>query len=1384
VTITVRSTAPILFANNDTFYAIQNTPLEIAAPGVLKNDLVYSGDATNTAPGTAGVLNLALNVALVTNVSHGTLQLGTDGRFNYLPAKNFYGADTFTYKATIAPTAEGTTPVFSSASHNVATVTIYVAAPQAVNDFYSTLQDTTLGAAAPGVLANDKAAEGHKLSSVLISSTAHGDLALNADGSFTYKPVAGYLGPDTFTYRAVDTTTLPPGESTDATTAADVTPSQLLDALNRNIGGFATVTIFVKPPAPIVTANNDFFETKMNVALEVPLPGVLRNDYVLVGDPVTGTNGTTSTSSNYLLVAVLASRPTNGTVELHGDGSFHYVPNDKFTGTDTFTYQAYASTSATTDPNIAPRATATVTINVKPIVVTPVVVAQDDGYQAAINGELDVPASTGVLRNDYVTIGDPTTNALQPPTYPLTAVLADKPGSGTVELHNDGSFHYVPDPNFEGTDTFTYRAVLSSTTVTGSNAPPSDLAMVSIKVSKPLPRPQAIDDFYSTPQGTTLKVAAPGVIGNDKKPIDGSRLAAVIGSLPAHGEIVFTSDGSFTYTPARDFTGTDTFTYQDLVFLDQPTPPSGDPNQYISDFATVSINVKPVNTAPIAVANNDTFEARAGAAIDVPLPGVLKNDYVVFDNPTTGGSNNITSGNTTSPSTIPLSAVLISQPGSGTLELHRDGSFHYVPKDGFTGSDTFTYRAVLNTTVNPPPTTGSDSALATHDVATVTINVRPVATSPVAVDDSYTTLKGTTLRVAWPGVTGNDKKEDGATLLAVMGTFPAHGKLEFHSDGSFSYMPASDFTGTDTFTYQDLELLGSPATSFGDPTQYISNFATVTITVKAPEPPPGPLAVNDYYFTAENTALGIGVPGVLANDIRHFICPPLAPCSIETLAWGAQLTSMLVDGPSHGVLSFKDDGSFRYSPEADFTGIDTFTYQVSQDYWPVDGTKTAILSNVATVTIRVLPAVAHNDSYVMGVNTVLDVGAPGVLSNDSGGSTAHPLVATLLSAPSHGTLHLGVDGSIHYEPAANYVGSDMFSYRVGDGTATIDPATGAAVATTLSGDTNRPVNAFDVGIVKIYVRPPAPKIEAHDDKYLTREDTALSIDSPGVLANDYGPVNVPVVAAVVSTPAHGTLALGEKGGFTYTPDAGFVGEDKFTYSASVAAAAGSTSSSINSGLATVVIYVVAPEAVQKVIVGGDQRTTDESGPQKIIDYASVLAVEDNGAPPTITVTTDKPGLFSSLPSIDPAGQLVYTPAPNASGTANISVVVSDPTTGEAGDATSFTIHIDKPHAFTNSANRCDVTDDSNVAADDVVSIINYINAHGSSLISEVPTNLIKRLFYDVDKDNWIAATDVLTIINYINAHPDQPTPSDAIDPSLLMLVAQDAAEAVTGKKRT
>src|SRR2546425_8902178 len=77
-------------------------------------------------------------------------------------------------------------------------------APVAVNDSYSTAEDTTLNVVAPGVLSNDSDVDGDSLSAVLVSGPANGSLTLNSNGSFSYVPAGNFIGPDSFTYKAND----------------------------------------------------------------------------------------------------------------------------------------------------------------------------------------------------------------------------------------------------------------------------------------------------------------------------------------------------------------------------------------------------------------------------------------------------------------------------------------------------------------------------------------------------------------------------------------------------------------------------------------------------------------------------------------------------------------------------------------------------------------------------------------------------------------------------------------------------------------------------------------------------------------------------------------------------------------------------------------------------------------------------------------------------------------------------------------------------------------------------------------------------------------------------------------------------------------------------
>ena len=285
------------------------------------------------------------------------------------------------------------------------------------------------------------------------------------------------------------------------------------------------------------------------------------------------------------------------------------------------------------------------------------------------------------------------------------------------------------------------------------------------------------------------------------------------------------------------------------------------------------------------------------------------------------------------------------------------------------------------------------------------VTIAAVNEPPAADDDTYSTDEDTPLVQAAPGVLDGDADPDSSsTFTADLVTGPSHGMLTLNADGSFTYTPEVNYYGPDSFTYRAF-----------DGTVY-TNIATVTLTVNPVND--APAAGADGYGAAEDTALNVAAPGVLGNDTDV----------------DGTLTAVVITGPSHGTLLLNSDGSFSYTPAANYSGSDSFIYRVS------DG---LLDSSPATVNIVVTPAndapVAGNDGYTTAEDTPLNLGAPGVLGNDTDIDSA--LTAVLVTGPSHGTLALNANGSFTYAPALNYYGPDAFTYKAYDGTVYTDTAT-------------------------------------------------------------------------------------------------------------------------------------------------------------------------------------------------------------------------------------------------------------------------------------------------------------------------------------------------------
>ncbi len=975
---------------------------------------------------------------------------------------------------------------YAGGDGNDVVLTFVDAAPIANDDAYSLPEYTPstpelFVPASAGVLHNDVDPNGDQLAPVLDSPPTNGTLWLFTDGSFRYQPAAGFSGVDTFTYHATDGT------------------------LNSNT---VTVSLYVNQLNQPPVANPDSYSAVQGVALAIAAPGVLANDFSFDVPPD-------------MLTAELLGSTTHGSLTLNPDGSFTYTPDANFIGQDQFTYRAF-------DPAMRTSLPTTVTINVGVNNMAPTV--NDDTFSMSEDNTLFV-VGPGVLANDT----DPNNDR-------LSAFLVDGPSHGMLTLGGDGSITYTPTPNYNGQDTFTYRA-------TDGQLASAGLATVTININAVNDAPVGTTDNYNVDEDTLLTVAAPGVLTNDTD-IDGDTLTAVLVNGPQHtsngGSFTLNADGSFTYQAGTNFNGTDFFTYR---AVDSGTP------SLQSDVTTVFINVNAVNDAPVAM--DDTFSVNEDATLTVAAPGVLFNDN--------------------DPDGDLLSAVLMDAPTHGSLTLNSDGSFTYIPTANYNGQDTFTYVA-------------SDGKL-NSGLTTVTININAVNDAPVGTTDNYNVDEDTLLTVPAPGVLTNDTDIDGDTLTAVLVNGPQHtsngGSFTLNADGSFTYQAGTNFNGTDFFTYRAVDS-GTPSLQ--------SDVTTVFINVNAVNDPP--VAVDDTYATNEDVPLFAAAPGVLQND---------------TDADGDKLSAVLMNGPTHGSVTLNSDGSFTYTPNTNFNGVDTFTYKAN------DGQSLSMTAATVTITVNAVAdaPTAVNDSYTGQEDTKLSVAAPGILLNDLN-PDGNALNIIVVNGPQYAaSFTVNNDGSFTYMPQLNYDGPDSFTYYL------MDPVSGltsnvATVSLTILSVNDAPV--------------------AHDDFYSTNEDVPLSVAAPGVLQNDTDASHDTLSAVLMNGPTHGSVTLNSNGSFVYTPNSNFNGQDTFTYKADD----GQTLSNV----ATVHITV---NPVNDAPVALDDTYTTPEDQNLIVPAPGILGNDYDLDSSTIGAILVNPPQFGTL-SLALDGAFLYAPNPNFSGT--------------------------------------------------------------------------------------------------------------------------------------
>jgi VCBS repeat-containing protein len=548
----------------DSYFTPHDQMLHVSAPGVLSNDGDPDGDA--------------ITAMLSFGPQHGSLDLRADGSFDYTPASGFVGTDCFTYHDSDGSLCGAPVQVL---------IDVGDLAPTGAADFYGVTHDRVLHVAAPGLLGNDADPDGDPLSAVKASDPLHGSLTLNADGSFDYAPNLGYIGPDSFTYRDTD--------------------GALASAL-------ATVTLSVQDRAPV--AGNDFFSVPEDgtygVSVGTPPGGLLGNDVDANGDPLT---------------AILVNGPSHGTLTFDGDGGFMYHPAADYFGPDSFTYKA---NDGLLDSNVA-----TVSITVNPVNDAPV--AQD----GSASGDEDTPISGQVVATDVDNSADH-----------LNYSLVSGPSHGTLTLGGTGAFTYMPNANYNGPDSFRYKA--------NDGSLDSNIATVAITV-------EPVDDAPVAQAGSAS--------GNEDTPISGQvvatdadnssdQLSYSLVSGPSHGTLTFSGTGAFTYRPNANYNGSDSFRYK------------ANDGSLDSNIAVVSLTVNPVNDPPVAGWNYAGCQKNSSISSDA-AHGVLANtsDPDLADVLTVSAVKLL--GASTS-AAVSVGHPAVVQGTYGKLTMNADGSYGYV----------------------------------------------------------------------------------------------------------------------------------------------------------------------------------------------------------------------------------------------------------------------------------------------------------------------------------------------------------------------------------------------------------------------------------------------------------------------------------------------------------------------------------------------------------------------------------------------------------------------------------------------------------------------------------------------------------------------------------
>ncbi|WP_105060286.1 tandem-95 repeat protein [Photobacterium angustum] len=859
--------------------------------------------------------------------------------------------------------------------------------------------------------------------------------------------------------------------------------------------------------------------------------------------------------------------------------------------------------------------TDTITVNVT---VNPVIVDNNNpqGNDITVTTEEEVAVSGKLSATDVD--GDS-----------LTFTSSTNPTNGTVTVNTDGTWTYTPKTNFHGEDSFKVE-------VSDGNGG-TDTITVNVTVNPVNDAPVLVDD-NNNPLGTDIGVETDEEVAVSGKlsatDVDGDSLTFTSSTNPTNGTVTVNTDGTWTYTPNSDFNGSDKF---DVIVSD---------GNGGTDTITVNVTVNPVNDAPVLVDDNNN---------------PLGNDIAVTTDEEVAVSGKLSA---TDVDGDKLTFTQSSNPTNGQVTVNTDGTWTYTPKTNFHGEDSFKVEV-------------SDGNGGT-DTITVNVTVKPINDAPVLVDDNNNPL-GTDITVTTDeevAVSGklSATDVDGDNLTFTQSSNPTNGQVTVNTDGTWTYIPNSDFNGKDSFNVEVSD----------------GNGGTDTITVNVTVNP-----VNDAPVIVDDNNNPLGNDIAVETDEEVAVSGKLSATDVD----GDSLTFTSSTNPTNGTVTVNTDGTWTYTPNSDFNGSDKFDVIVSDGKGGTD----TITVNVTVNPINDAPVIVDDNNNPLGtdiaVTTDEEVAVSGKLSaTDVDGDS---LTFSSSTNPTNGTVTVNTDGTWTYTPNSDFNGSDKFDVIVSDGKGGTDTIT---VNVTVN-----PVNDAPV-LVDDNNNPLGTDIAVTTDEEVAVSGKLSAIDADGDK----------LTFTQSSNPTNGQVTVNIDGTWTYTPNSDFNGKDSFNVEVSDG----------KGGTDTITVNVtVKPINDAPVIVDDNNNplgndiavTTDE----EVAVSGKLSATDVDGDSLTFTSSTNP---TNGTVTVNTDGTWTYTPNSDFNGSDKFDVIVSDGNGGTDTITVNVTVNPVNDAPVLVDDNNNPLGTDIAVTTDEEVAVsgkLSAIDADGDKLTftqSSNPTN--------------------------------------------------------------